>query len=128
MLLYKLYNRCMFMLKSLRMETGLTRADLSRAVNINQGTLANYENEIRQADYKTLILLAEYFDVTVDYLLGRDGMANEITKQAAPDASPKPLSQTEKELLSRFRKLSTDSREIVLNLAKNLNDLAENKK
>ena len=118
----------MFMLKSLRLETGLTRADLSRAVNINQGTLANYENETRQADYKTLILLAEYFDVTVDYLLGRESMTTETNNQILPEAYPKPLSQTEKQLLSCFRKLNSDSREIVLNLAKNLNELAENKK
>ena len=116
------------MLKSLRLETGLTRADLSRAVNINQGTLANYENEIRQADYKTLIILAEYFDVSVDYLLGRESMANETTNQVSAEHYPKPLSQTEKQLLSCFRNLSSDSREIVLNLAKNLNELTENKK
>lgn len=38
---------------------------------MNQNTLSRYENELRQADYKTLILFADYFDVSIDYLLGR---------------------------------------------------------
>lgn len=38
---------------------------------MNQNTLSRYENELRQADYKTLILFADYFGVSIDYLLGR---------------------------------------------------------
>ncbi len=36
-----------------------------------QNTISRYENEVREADYKTLILFADYFHVSVDYLLGR---------------------------------------------------------
>ena len=38
---------------------------------MNQNTISRYENGIREADYATLILFADYFDVSVDYLLGR---------------------------------------------------------
>lgn len=40
-------------------------------LNLNQNTISRYENEQREADYKTLILFADYFGVSVDYLLGR---------------------------------------------------------
>lgn len=40
-------------------------------LNMNQNTICRYENETREADYKTLILIADYFDVSVDYLIGR---------------------------------------------------------
>lgn len=40
-------------------------------LGMNQNTLSRYENETRQADYKTLILFADYFGVSIDYLLGR---------------------------------------------------------
>lgn len=40
-------------------------------LNMNQNTISRYENEIREADYATLILFADYFDVSIDYLLGR---------------------------------------------------------
>jgi transcriptional regulator with XRE-family HTH domain len=40
-------------------------------LNINQNTISRYENGVREADYKTLIMFADYFDVSLDYLLGR---------------------------------------------------------
>ncbi len=39
---------------------------------MNQNTVSRYENGEREADYETLIKIADYFDVTLDYLLGRD--------------------------------------------------------
>ena len=40
-------------------------------LNLNQNSISRYENEQREADYKKLILFADYFGVSVDYLLGR---------------------------------------------------------
>lgn len=40
-------------------------------LNLNQNSISRYENEEREADYKTLIALADYFNVSVDFLLGR---------------------------------------------------------
>ena len=60
----------MFILKELRTEHGLKRSELARETGINANTLANYEKGTRQASYETLILLADYFNVTVDYLVG----------------------------------------------------------
>ncbi len=40
-------------------------------LNMNQNSISRYENEERQADYATLLLFADYFNVSVDYLLGR---------------------------------------------------------
>ena len=38
---------------------------------MNQNTISRYENEVRQADYATLIKFADYFNVSIDYLLER---------------------------------------------------------
>ncbi len=38
---------------------------------MSQNTISRYETGEREADYKTLILFADYFDVSIDYLLGR---------------------------------------------------------
>ena len=40
-------------------------------LGINQNSLSRYETGQRQADYDTLIKIANYFDVSVDYLLER---------------------------------------------------------
>ncbi len=38
---------------------------------MNQNSISRYETGLREADYNTLILFADYFDVSLDYLLGR---------------------------------------------------------
>ena len=47
-------------------------------LNMNQNTISRYENLKHEADYKTLIAIADYFDVSLDYLLGRSDGKNDI--------------------------------------------------
>ena len=49
----------------------MTQQRLAIELNMNQNTLSRYETGERQADYQTLILLADYFSVSIDYLLER---------------------------------------------------------
>lgn len=60
-----------FRLKELRKKHKLTQLRLAMDLNMTQNTISRYETEQHQADYKTLILFADYFNVSVDYLLGR---------------------------------------------------------
>jgi len=61
----------MFKLKELRKERKISQLKLAMDLNMNQNSISRYENEERQADYATLIKLADYFNVSIDYLLGR---------------------------------------------------------
>lgn len=61
----------MFRLKELRKSRQISQLKLGMDLNMAQNTISRYENEEREADYKTLILFADYFDVSIDYLLGR---------------------------------------------------------
>ena len=58
-------------LKELRKERNITQLKLAMDLNMCQNTISRYENEVREASYKELILLADYFNVSIDYLLGR---------------------------------------------------------
>ena len=58
-------------LKELRKSRGISQLKLAIDLNMNQNSISRYENGEREADYATLILFADYFDVSVDYLLGR---------------------------------------------------------
>ncbi len=60
-----------FRLKQLRKERKISQLQLAFDLNMNQNTISRYENLERQADYDTLIRFADYFDVSIDYLLGR---------------------------------------------------------
>ncbi|WP_195985324.1 helix-turn-helix transcriptional regulator [Clostridium sp. D33t1_170424_F3] len=57
---------------SLRNERRITQTDLANVINKQRSTVSGYETGGKEPDYDTLCRLAEYFDVTVDYLLGRD--------------------------------------------------------
>ena len=58
-------------LKELRKEKGISQLKLAMDLSMNQNTISRYETEERQADYETLIKIADYFNVSRDYLLGR---------------------------------------------------------
>ena len=60
-----------FRLKELRKKKRISQLKLALDLNMNQNTISRYENMERQADYKTLIKFADYFGVSLDYLLGR---------------------------------------------------------
>lgn len=58
-------------LKELRKKRNITQLKLALDLNMNQNTISRYETGEREADYATLILLADYFGVSIDYLLER---------------------------------------------------------
>ncbi|MGN1078375.1 MAG: helix-turn-helix domain-containing protein [Candidatus Gallimonas sp.] len=58
-------------LKELRRKRGISQLRLATDLNMNQNSISRYETGEREADYATLIRFADYFDVSVDYLLER---------------------------------------------------------
>ena len=58
-------------LKSLRKSNNLTQEDLAKALKVSRSTIGMYENGSREPDYETLESIADYFNVAIDYLLGR---------------------------------------------------------
>ena len=63
-----------FRLKELRKKRRISQLKLAGDLNMNQNTISRYETLERQADYDTLIKIADYFNVSIDYLLGRDNL------------------------------------------------------
>lgn len=60
-----------FRLKELRKKRRISQIKLALDLDMNQNSISRYENMEREADYATLIKFADYFGVTLDYLLGR---------------------------------------------------------
>lgn len=58
-------------LKELRIKRHISQVKLAMDLDMNQNSISRYENGEREADYETLIAFADYFGVSVDYLLGR---------------------------------------------------------
>ncbi len=57
-------------LKELRIEKGLTQTQLAKELRVNQRTISNWEVGERQPTLDTLEVIAKYFNVSYDYLLG----------------------------------------------------------
>lgn len=55
----------------LRMDKDMNQEDLASILNISRSTLANWESGNRRIDIETLVIIADYFGVSCDYLLGR---------------------------------------------------------
>ena len=49
----------------------MSQAFLGIELNMGQNTISQYETGVRQASYEALVAIADYFDVSIDYLLGR---------------------------------------------------------
>ena len=58
-------------LKSLREKRGISQLKLAMDLDMNQNSISRYETGAREADYRSLIKFADYFDVSIDYLLER---------------------------------------------------------
>lgn len=58
-------------LKELRIEKGLLQSDIAKIINKSERTVGFYETGERDMNTETLAKLADFFDVTIDYLLGK---------------------------------------------------------
>lgn len=58
-------------MKDLREETHKTKAQVAREMNMPYTTYVNYEKGTREPNSEVLIMIATYFGVSVDYLIGR---------------------------------------------------------
>ena len=61
-------------LRELRQKRELQQKDLARKIGVSYAAISNYESGLRQPHLSSIILLADYFGVTVEYLVGREDL------------------------------------------------------
>ena len=82
-------------LKQLRKENGITAKQLAEKLQVSESTISLYENGKREPDFKMLLNIADYFNVSVDYLLGKDEQKEKPTEN-------RELSQHDRILLGAY--------------------------
>ena len=65
-------------MKELRKEKGWRQKDVAEKLNVSAQVYSNYENGINKPDPDMLAAMADLFDVTVDYLIGRVFLSDRI--------------------------------------------------
>lgn len=103
----------MIRLYELRSEKGLSQRKIAERFNISQSTYNNWENSKTQPSISQLLSLAEFFGVSVDYLLGNcDDFGNITYKDSF-------IKNNEVELINTYRKLSQAAQQNILDFMKN---------
>lgn len=64
-------NKFSEQLSNLRLDLGLSRAQLAERLNVSVRLISYWENGQRECDFDMLIKIADIFSVSIDYLLGR---------------------------------------------------------
>ena len=97
-------------LKELREERGLTQAGVAAGIQTSQRNIGRWESGevLPSADF--VLRLADFFQVSADYLLGRSD------DLGAPVAPRTEISREEQQLLKDFRTLSRHSRDLILDM------------
>ena len=110
-------------LKKLREEKNIRQEDLAYILNISRQAISNYEQGTRlPKDEKILILIADYFNVSIDYLLGRDlDKAINITYLNDKKENYRPSKAVLLDMLQKEAKDLTDELiENIINLMQNI--------
>lgn len=66
-------------LTSLRESKDLKKKDLAKILNVSSSSISQYENGTNMPGYDILSRLSEYFNVSIDFLLGNDTITNGIS-------------------------------------------------
>ncbi|MCI8612549.1 MAG: helix-turn-helix transcriptional regulator [Clostridia bacterium] len=59
-------------LKEMRKAEGMTQEQLAEKLQINRVNYTRYETDVTRPDYETLIAIADFYNISLDEMLGRD--------------------------------------------------------
>lgn len=104
-------------LKKLRQSRNLSQQKLAEEFHTSQQSIWKYENGISEPDISTLTRLANYFNVSVDYLVG-----NSDIPERADLIKEKQLSPNESLLIRQFRSMPARTQALILELANALSN------
>jgi transcriptional regulator with XRE-family HTH domain len=108
-------------LKKLRIDKKMSQEDLAKDTGLTRSAIGMYEGGNREPNFDTLELLADYFNVDIDYLLGKETRStyylNPETAKLAQEAFDDPDVRI---LLDAKRNLSPEDLQFVINLVKKL--------
>ena len=95
-------------LKELRTERGMSQKALAQAIGITQQSVNSFENHDAAPSFPTLLRMADLFDTSIDYLVGRTEIRNRTEFVGEPE-----LSEQEAEVIKRYRALSEKEKQCI---------------
>ena len=105
-------------LKKAREKVGLTQAQAAEAIGVSDGTYKNYEQGKREPNGDKMVTIANLFNVTTDYLLGREPAQN-------PFADLNLSEEDEANVVAKYMSLPPEIRACMLDVLVQLGDAAK---
>lgn len=96
-------------LKELRKSKGITQTEFAKIFNISNGTIGNWESGNRIPDTEMLKMLADFFNVSIDYLVGKSEYKNILDEQ---------LSDVDFALYGEIHDLSDEEKQKIIDFVK----------
>lgn len=95
-------------LRILRESANISQKQLADAVGVSQQSINKYENHKIEPDIETLIRISDYFNTSVDYLIGHIDSTDDPENPLSP-----PLSKSERDLISGYRRLNKSKKDSI---------------
>lgn len=97
------------------MQSGISQKQLADVIGVSQQSINKYENHNVEPDIDTLIALADFFGISVDYLVGHSEISEPVSQVN--------LTSSELNLIKDLRKLSPRQKESIQLIIKNYLDI-----
>jgi len=104
-------------LKKLRTESGISQRELAENIGVSQQSINKYENHNIEPDIETLIRMADFFDTSVDYLVGHSRIRRRIEPVSTYD-----LNKDEATVMDGFRQLNRKQRKAISQLIESFHE------
>ena len=95
-------------LKSLRQKKGISQQQLATALGTSQQSINKYENHSIEPDIDMLMKMADFFDTSVDYLVGYSDVARKVETVWTFE-----LNEDESSVIEQYRVLTPKERESI---------------
>lgn len=105
-------------LRELRKQKGATQGDIAQLLGFSTTAYQNYERGINEPSNKSLCILADFYGVTTDYLLGREPAPNPFADLGLDEAG-------EQEMLRQYMSFEPEVRAMLMDVLIKLADSAK---
>lgn len=95
----------------LREEKGISQENIAKLLSVTRQAYSRYERGERELGYEALLKLSQFFDVSIDYLLGYSDFYYPDKVKTTQDYTAE-----ERQLIEAFRELPADSKKLVLRM------------
>lgn len=96
-------------LKALREAAAVSQKQLAEVIGVSQQSINKYENHSIEPDIETMIRIADYFETTIDFLVGHT-----TNRRKIEETHPYDLNCKEQKIIDGYRSLSSKQKDCIL--------------